>query len=100
MSRVSEATVADWSFLQRPDVCDGISRIARRDAEAAGVDGEDLLQDLRLWLAVRPEEQVGDDEVVVLRVNNAAQSFRRKAASRRKVATFATFVPYLESDCE
>lgn len=97
MSRVSEATVADWSFLQRPDVCDGISRIARRDAEAAGVDEGDLLQDLRLWLAVRPEKQVGDDVVVVLRVKNAAQSFRRKAASRREAVTF---VPYLESDCE
>ena len=91
MSRADEATKADWSFLFRPEVCEGIHNVARVSAEASGMDGKDLAQDLSLWLAVRPEVQKKEDHLVVLDLKMAARTLRRINTRRNELVTTLPF---------
>lgn len=77
------ATEADWSFTQDEQLMEALGRQVRFEADRDGLDPDDLLQEVYLWLAVRPAAQRLDPGLILNKVRVVTQVQRKKDRRQR-----------------
>ena len=80
---MAAAADCDWSFIDRPEVMEAISRLAQRSAyRRPGLQLEDVEQELHLWLAVRPELQAKPVRIIEMALYRRSRGLEAVEAKR------------------
>jgi len=77
-SEIATATDCDWSFTSNADLMAALESQARRTT-GLGVDSDDALQEVVLWLAVRPELHSLDIPLILNHTRSRIQELNRRA---------------------
>ena len=84
----AEAKDCDWSFTENTELMRSLERRAERAAIEYGVDADDVLQEVCLWLAVRPHLQDEDASLVLYRIGSRIQGIIKAHRGKPKVVSF------------
>lgn len=87
-SDVATKADCDWSFIANDELMTGLREMVEREARAWSLSVEDTLQEVYLWIAVRPERASEKPWQVVNAARRRVAQLREEARNRRDRETY------------